>query len=206
MIVAALASVVSVAHHPVIKTHHGPQVFTEIAQISAVAELMHASVIALTLVLVFSAVVLSVRLQLRAPAIAALVAYAFGALAWTGAALLDGFFTTAIGSRYLHAPGDAVQAGIALLVFCSTGIQILTKTGLIASSAAILLWSGALLTRGREGIAVAVIGVASIALQGAVIVVTGPAITAHTIPLVVGAQALWYLAAGIWLTRSTDPS
>lgn len=206
MIFAAFATLIAVSHHPVIKTHHGPAVFAEIAQISTAAQVMHASVIALALVLVFAAIVLSRQLQMRTPAVAALTAYAFGSLAWTGAALVDGFFTPAIGARYLHAPADAVQSGIALLVLCGAAIQILSKTGLIATSAAILLWSAALLPRGREAVAVAITGIVSVAFQAAVLAFTGPSITAHTIPLIVGGQALWYLAAGIWLTRITDPS
>jgi len=207
MIIAALASVLAVMHHPAIRARSGHAVFVAIGHISSTDQTMHAAVIEFTIALVFALCVLSLRLLMQPPAIAALICYSFGAIAWVGAALLDGFFTPTIAARYIDAPATAVSSGLALLQFCAIGIQIFTKFGIATTGVAILLWSAVLVRLGRPAMVAAGVGIVAVLIEAYVAIFTGPIITARTIPYVVAAQTMWYVVVGMWMMGGLiDPS
>jgi hypothetical protein len=92
------------------------------------------------------------------------------------------------------------DVGVALLRFCSIAIQLFTKSGIAAISAAILFWSISFVRAGRGPLLAAIVGVIG-ALSQVYILVQSSVITAHTIIFIVIAQMLWYFIVGLLLTR-----
>lgn len=202
LVVCAVLSVFVLSHHPAVKMQGSGEIFGRIAQITFADRLVHGLVILFTIGLLFSLCVFSRRQGIhRGTVLLALIFYAFGAGALIAASLVDGFFVPAIGAMYQGASRTEVEAGIALLRFCSIAIQVFTKFGLIASTVAILLWSASFARAGHAPLYVAIIGAAVAISQVYFLLSTGPSITAQTIVIIVGAQMVWYFAVGILLIR-----
>jgi hypothetical protein len=200
LISAALASVTAAAHHPVIKAQGRDDLFAQIRESAVADRLVHGALIVCTMALLFALLRFAQRLGThRATVLLGLISYVFGAAAMISAALIDGFLVPEIGSSYLQAPSNTPDDGVAFLRFCSIAIQVFTKTGVIAVSVAILLWSAALIRAGRGPLLAAVAGVAVVLLQVYVFMRNGPAITAHTIIPIVVSMAVWYFAIGLLL-------
>jgi hypothetical protein len=200
LISAALASVTAAAHHPVIKAQGRDDLFAQIRESAVADRLVHGALIVCTIALLFALFRFAQRLGTqRTTVLLGLISYVFGAAAMISAALIDGFLAPEIGSSYLRAASNTPDDGVALLRFCSIAIQVFTKTGVIAVSVAILLWSAALIRAGREPLLAAVVGVAVVLLQVYVFMHSGPAITAHTIIPIVVSMAVWYFAIGLLL-------
>ena len=200
LISAALASVTAAAHHPVIKAHGRDDLFAQIRETAVADRFVHGALIVCTIALLFALFRFAQRLGTqRATVLLGLISYVFGAAAMISAALVDGFLAPEIGSSYLQAASNTPDDGVALLRFCSLAIQVFTKTGVIAVSVAILLWSAALIRAGRGPLLAAIVGVAVVLLQVYVLTHGGSAITAHTIIPIVIAMAVWYFAIGLLL-------
>lgn len=131
----------------------------------------------------FGTIVLSQRLE----ALGALVAYGFGLVAVMNAAVYSGLVATRVAGQYPD-------------LFLYTGYQNqgFALVYVVASCAAIVLWSIAMFKRAR-----------SIAIAG---VIVGPLILivlfSHLIGLdvhgfgaIVFAQSAWFIACGVWLVR-----
>jgi hypothetical protein len=164
-----------------------------ITQLGAADRAVHGILIVIIFAMIFSFTVYSLsrsRLHIGAPA---WVAFFAGSMSVIGAALIDGFFVPAFAERYLRmVPTDAAP-GLAILNASSIAIQILTRFGFLALSAATLLWSiDLLLERGRAR----VIGSLGILVAMAVVamLIFAATINVHSLLLIVGLQALWYLA------------
>ena len=146
---------------------------------------VHALALACLPVAFFGALVLSQRLN----ALGALVVYGFGVVAIMNAAVYSGLIATRV-------------AGQSPDLFMYTGYQnqAFALVYVVASSAAIVLWSAALFRQAR-----------SIAIAGLVL---GPlivlAVLAHLIGLdvhgfgaIVFTEAAWFIACGVWLINSS---
>jgi hypothetical protein len=200
LISAALASVTAAAHHPVIKAHGRDDLFAQIRESAVADRFVHGALIVCTIALLFALFRFAQRLGIqRATVLLGLISYVFGAAAMINAALIDGFLAPEIGSTYLQAASTTADDGIVLLRLCSIAIQVFTKTGIIAISVAILLWSASLIRAGRGPLLAAVVGVAVVLSQVYVFMHGGPTITAHTIVPIVVAIAVWYFAIGLLL-------
>ena len=200
LIFSVLGSFIAAAHHPVIKARGTNEFFARLKESSFTDRLVHGLLIAFIVAQLFAFCRFTRRQGVdRAPVLLGLILYALGAVAMIGAALVDGFLVPAVGESYLSAPQSTADMGFALLRFCSIAIQLFTKSGVILISAAILSWSVSLIRGGRGPILAAVAGVAAVLLQVYILAYGGPAITAHTIVLVVAAMAVWYCAIGLLL-------
>jgi hypothetical protein len=200
LILSALASVIAAAHHPIIKAEGRDDLFAQIRESAAADRVVHGALIVCSIALLFALIRFARRLGTqRATVLLGLISYVFGAAAMISAALIDGFLVPEIGSSYFQAASNTPADGVALLRFCSIAIQVFTKTGVIAVSVAILLWSASLIRAGRGPLLAAVIGVAVVLLEVYVFMSGGPAITAHTIVPIVVAMAVWYFAIGLLL-------
>ena len=102
--------------------------------------------------------------------------------------------TSTIGS-----PLPATDTGLSLLRFCSIAIQLFTKSGVIAISAAIPLWSASVIRAGPAPFLAALVGVAAVPSQVYILVYRGPTITAHTIVPIIAVIAVWYFIIGLLL-------
>ncbi|MGH7982247.1 MAG: hypothetical protein ACREFF_03765 [Candidatus Udaeobacter sp.] len=200
LISAALVSVTAAAHHPVIKAHGRDELLAQIRESAVADRLVHGVLIVCTIALLFALFRFAQRLGTqRTTVLLGLISYVFGAAAMISAALIDGFLAPEIGSSYLQAASNIPDDGVALLRFCSIAIQVFTKTGVIAVSVAILLWSAALIRAGRGPLLAAIVGVAVVLLQVYVLTHGAPAVTAHTIIPIVASMAVWYFAIGLLL-------
>lgn len=202
LVASAVLAVIALTHHPVTRAARGTDVFRQIRALAAIDREVHGALIAVTALVLFALCVFAQRRGPRRPwNLFALIAYALGAAAMIGAALVDGFFVPAIGFHF-GTPADAAS-GVALLRLCAIAIQIFTKLALIAMAVAFASWSADLIG-GKPPLRVivtAAIGFAAVATQAAIVAFGGPAITAHTILWIVGAQACWYVAVGTLLIR-----
>lgn len=125
--------------------------------------------------------------------VTAWVAFFAGNMSVIGAALTDGFFVPGFAESYLrNAPVDAAP-GLAILNATAVAIQILTRFGFLAISAAVLLWSvDLILERGQDRLIGALGVIASVAVVA--MLFFGGTINVHSLMAIVGLQALWYLA------------
>src|SRR5437588_12048664 len=96
-------------------------------------------------------------------------------------ALIDGFLVPKIGESYLDAAQATTDTGLSLLRFCSIAIQLFTKSGVIAISAAILLWSASLIRTGRAPFLAALVGVAAVLSQVYLLVYRWPKVPSQTV-------------------------
>ena len=200
LISSALASVTAAAHHPVIKAQGRDDFLARIRESAVADRFVHGVLIVCSIALLFTLFRFAQRLGTqRATVLLGLISYSFGTAIMINAALIDGFVAPEIGSSFLQAPSDIADDGIALLKLCSIVIQVFTKTGVITTSVAILLWSAALIRAGRGPLLAAVVGVAVVLVQVFVLAYGGPTITAHTIIPIVVAMAVWYFAIGLLL-------
>lgn len=137
----------------------------------------------------FGAVILSQRLE----ALGALIAYGFGAVAIMNAAVFDGLLVPKIAVRM--SDSDTWR-----ILFLYNGMlnQAFALVYVVASSAAIVLWSFAMR---REAKVLGVVGM----ILGPLITI--PVLThligldAHGFGMIVLVEGAWFIASGIWLVR-----
>lgn len=197
LVAGGAATVAGMLYHPSVGGA-GLDAIREIAEEGAVARLVHGAMLAALGVLLFGFSGLSERLGWRSPASrAAFVAYALGAVAMMGAAVVNGFAVNKVAGAFLASGSqDLDLAGSSLAVLralSSTWAQLAVG----AQAAAFGLWSAALWKRSR---ALAAGGLLAAAPAAASAVGILP-LDVHAYLAVVATQALWTAAAGIQLLR-----
>lgn len=181
LVLASLASVVMMAHHP---SHAGQGLLNQI---------VHGAMIAIVGATALGLVHFARRLGLeRLTVLAGLIAYGIALFADIGAATINGFVVTALAAR---GEGDH-----AVFAFAWEANQALARLGVVATGVAFLLWSIALVTRagwfgralGGLGIAAGIVptvllgsGMLTMNLRGALLIYAG--------------QAAWIALAGLYL-------
>jgi hypothetical protein len=163
---------------------------------------VHGALMALELVLVAGHLGLSRRLGLDRPVVtSAMVAYAFGAMAMMGAAVINGFAAAVFAGRYAMLAPDQVEPVRAALAAIGSIARCWATIAAVASSGAILLWSIALVAlRGAcraIGLAGMLLGIATAALLIAGMLV----MNVHGLIMLVLTQAIWAIAVGVQMTR-----
>jgi len=199
--VAALLTLISIAHHPTVHALKPAEAIPAIVAMAPMDRLVHAIVIAAMAAQLFGFAIYSLRRGLwRQSIIGALIAYSIGAAAIVAAALIDGFLVSGLAERYAAGGTAALTFGAAILQTCALAIQIATKLGLIATSIAIVLWSidliptpGALRAIGIFGV---VAGIAGIALTA-----VGGYLNPHSLLVIEAIAAFWNLAIATLLVR-----
>lgn len=201
LILSALGSLIAVAHHPVIEAPETNELLTRIRESAFADRFVHGALILFIVAQLFAFCRFTQRQGVRrAPVLFGLIFYVLGTVAMISAALIDGFLVPKIGESYLDAAQATTDTGLSLLRFCSIAIQLFTKSGVIAISAAILLWSASLIRTGRAPFLAALVGVAAVLSQVYLLVYRGPTVTAHTVVPIVAAMAVWYFVMGLLLT------
>ncbi|HET7923388.1 MAG TPA: hypothetical protein VFL30_00735 [Rhodanobacteraceae bacterium] len=200
LVATTLLSILMMAHHPSASTHEPASLAADIAGTATLSRIVHGTLIAIIGAELYAFAVFSGRLsQGRGAARAALVAYAIGAGAMIGAALISGFVVSNLGIYYSTAADPAPFVDFARV--CMTGNQALAKLGVVAMSAAIVLWSIALLHDRSRDRWLPIVGFVT-GLAPAIALFAGAIrLDVHGMLLVVVAQAIWNLAAGIALIR-----
>ncbi|HYJ30709.1 MAG TPA: hypothetical protein VEW25_10255 [Allosphingosinicella sp.] len=182
MIAAAAGALLAMGHHP--SGAHGG---------SALAGIVHASMIALLGLLIFGFTHMARRRGLDRPAVlAGLLAYGIALFGHVGAATINGFVVPALAARGVTAHD--------LFLFAWEMNQALAKLGVYATSAAYLFWSAELIGEGRTRLLgalglVAAILPASLLASGAIrLDVTGAFIS-------YAVQVGWAALVGLHLLR-----
>jgi hypothetical protein len=200
--VSALVAILAVAQHPTVAIHAPAQAIPELVRLAPLDRLVHGILIAVMLALLFAFSIFSLRRGLdRQTTVGGFVAYAFGCLAVIGAAIIDGFVTPDIASRYVRVNPDDIKSAVPLLLFCAIAIQNLTKLGFIAMSTGICVWSAGLVRSPGALRVTAIVGFAA-AFLPLLILAYVPYLNPHSVGAVVILQGAWYLAiAALLLTR-----
>jgi hypothetical protein len=200
LVAATLLSILMMAHHPTAGTHDAAALAADIAGSATLSRVVHGVLIALIAFELYAFIVFSAQIARgRSAARAAIVAYAIGAGAMVGAALISGFVVSSLAKYYAGIADPAPFTDFARV--CMTGNQALANLGVIAMSAAIVLWSVALLHDPARRRWLAIVGLVT-GLAPAVALFSGAIhLDVHGMMLVVLAQAIWNLAAGVMLIR-----
>jgi hypothetical protein len=190
----------AISHHPVVQGRHGIETLQAVVQLGTKDRLVHGALIAIIFAMIFSFTVYTLGRSRLYLCVAAWVAFFAGSMGVTGAMLIDGFFVPGFAEHYLRTMPIDAAPGLAILNAAAVTIQILTKSGFIALNVATLLWSiDLLLDRGQARIIGAIGVIASLA--GTCLVLFGGTINVHSLLVIVGIQALWYLAIAWRMAR-----
>jgi hypothetical protein len=202
LIVATLATIPAVAHHPSItRAHDAADVLRRMVALRVADEAVHAVVIAITAALLFGFAAYAAR---RGPArplvLAGLVAYALGSVTVIGAGAIDGFIIPGIAARYVGATGPQIAIAVQMITAAAIAIQVLTKIWLIATACAVIAWSADL---AHERGIVRGAAVAGFVTSAAVVAVAAFAgyVNPHVLGIVVLVQSLWNVGIGVLLVR-----
>lgn len=184
---------VAISHHPVAPRRRGLEALQAVVGVGPADRIIHGLLVLIIFAMIFSFTVYTLtRVRLSICALA-WVAFFAGDMCVVGAALTDGFFVPAFAESY-HAstPIDAAP-GLTILKAAAVAIQVLTKFGFLALSAATLFWSIDLfLDRGQNRI-IGLLGlIASLAVVA--LLIFGGTVNVHSLLVIVALQALWYLA------------
>jgi hypothetical protein len=200
LVAATLLSILMMAHHPTASTHEPASLAADVAGTATLSRIVHGVLIALIGAELYAFTVFAARIARgRSAARAGLVAYAIGAGAMIGAALISGFVMSSLAGHYASAPDPAPFVDFARLSM--TGNQALANLGVFAMSTAIVLWAIALLHGAPRGRWLALVGFVT-ALAPAIALALGTIrLDVHGMLAVVLAQAIWNLAAGVALIR-----
>ena len=196
LIASALAGVVVMALHP---TVHGLMSPETGPRLTGVNVFVHSLALATVPALFFGLLALTRRLGATDLSIAALVAWGFGGVAVTSAAVASGFVAPGVIARIVGESGSKVPQ--AFLLYTGLWNQGFAKVYLVASCAAILLWSAAIL-RGAGMPRAA--GIAGVVLAGAVLVAffTGHlGLDVHGFGVMTLAQSIWLVWIGAAMLR-----
>ncbi|MES2443039.1 MAG: hypothetical protein V4574_09430 [Pseudomonadota bacterium] len=181
LILASLASVLMMAHHP------------SNAHDLALGQFVHGAMIAIVGATALGLVHFAWRLGLdRFDVLAGLIAYGIALSGHIGAATINGFVVTSLVAR---GAGDP-----AVFAFAWEANQALARLGVVASGVAFVLWSlGLIRQQGWAGRALGalgiVAGVAPMVLLGAGMM----RMNLHGAILIYGGQAAWIALAGLYL-------
>jgi hypothetical protein len=199
----ALLAIVAISQHPVASAKRGVQAFEAIVQVGPADRLVHGVLIVILFAMMFSFTVYTLgRSRLHLCALA-WVAFFAGNMCVIGATLTDGFFVPAFAERYLRTVPIDAAPGLAILSAAFVAIQVLTKFGFLALNAATLFWSIDLLLERGQARVIGLFGLIA-SVSGTALLLFGGTINVHSLLLIVGLQALWYLAIA-WRMISPPP-
>jgi len=196
LIGGTLAGMVTMAFHPT-----GHALLQDFERVSLINRAVHSLAIAGTIATVFGLTGLRRQLETRRSlADAALVSYAFGAVAVMFAAIASGFIQTELAAQGMAA-GDAGQESYAAVrEFAWAFNQACTKVFVVAGSIGIALFSLAMVRDPRFGAALGITGVL-VALVAILATVAGMPMNIHGFGAIVLGHGIWLLWTGARLVR-----
>jgi hypothetical protein len=200
LLVSALLSMFVLAHHPITGAHDLAGMLRSLERQAAMIEAVHGSLILLFLIMLLGYCGFCRRLGLARPLVTAgLIAFCVGTFAMITAAMINGFAVPDFASAYQDPSPDRTAAVAATLRMSWALNQAMAGLGVIAWSAAILLWSAVLVRGPTWSRATGLFGMAAaLAVAGALL---GGWVTLEVggFMAVVAVLTAWTLAAGALL-------
>ncbi len=202
LVVASLLALAFAMIHPQLTARDLPGVLRQMADGARFNGWVHGILMALYIVLVGGFTGLSRKLGWARPEVAvATAAYALGALAMMGAAVINGFALSRFAVRYLDIGPDQTAAVAASINMAGSIAGIWAGVGAAATSGAVLAWSLRLIrlpgaARGVGALGI-LIGIATIGLLAARTLI----LDLHGFLALVGSQTIWTVAVGVLLIR-----
>lgn len=204
LIAGAAGMVVTMIFHPT-----GHDLLAPAGEVARRNELVavatHSLALASTPVLFFGFLGLSRRLGAgRTPVAAALVAYGFGAVASTFAAVVSGLVAPTL-TRQMLGADEATRPALHRL-FSYNGLlnQSFAKVFVVASSLAVVLWSISVLKAGGFARAVGVVGCVVGTVSLLAFFSGHLRLNVHGFGLFIFAQSAWVALAGVLMCRAED--
>jgi hypothetical protein len=198
LIAGAFAGLVTMAMHPT-----GSQLIADVQHLAPVGLAVHSLALAALPVSFFGVIGLTrlLRLDGEAP-LAALVAYGMASAAVMIAAVASGLIAPGLAVQIVSSTG--ADHDFASAFFQYTGIinQAFAKVYVVASSAAILIWSSSILAHGRLARASGVLGVIVGVLALFAVTVGHMRLDVHGFGAVILCQGLWTITIGVLLIRA----
>ncbi len=202
----AALMLVFMAMHPAIHSHDVTGFFDEMERKALISGIVHGTLIGVMGVLVVGFRGFVERIgSTNALARAGLIAYIFGVAAHTLAALVNGFVVPGITARYGAHLDTADEATLfnsvrPLLALCGEMNRSAASVGVVAMSAAIVLWS-LLLLRREGGRFVGALGLVCGLMLPLGMALGQLAMDVHGFTVRVIVQSVWYLALAVQLIR-----
>lgn len=184
-----------VTHHPAARQTDPTAFIDSIAQQASADRLVHGTLAIAMTVMTSLMVGFAARLGLTRPhillgAVSSVLALVLICLAVT----LDGFVVPALAMRCAAIGGEYASETKTLLGFGGLQIEYMTRVALFALAGATALWAGELLLR-KDGARIArALGIVSAAGQIGILILGGARLNAHSLGMIVAAQAIWYLS------------
>jgi hypothetical protein len=201
LITASLAGILVMGVHP---AAHGALTPDQARALARLGAMVHSLAIAMVPVMFLGFLGVTRRLAPSELGVAALVAYGFAGVAVSSAAVVSGFVSTGLLEGMITADASARPTTNALLAMSSLLNQGYAKVFVVASSAAILLWSAAIWKTGRMPRAAAVagfvvgVGVLLVFFSGIL------GLDVHGFGVITFAQSAWTTWIGILMLRSSE--
>lgn len=188
--------------HPSVSGHDLNDVLAQMIAGATFNGWVHGILLTLLFVLVAGFFGLSVRLGIGRPVVAlAMTSQLLGALAMTGAGVINGFALGIFAGRYGHAGPDQAAAVSAAFNMAGSIAATWAGVGAVASSAAIALWSLRLVALGGAQRVLGAFGLV-LGLATAAMLISGTLIlNVHGFILLVLSQSIWTVAVGVQLGR-----
>ncbi len=200
LLIASVLTVALMATHPTVHAHEPAEFIGAVARQATTNAVVHGSLIVLMGILVYCYSCLASRLGLDSACVrAGLVAYVMGIVAVMPAALTGGFLIPEFVERFRDRPAQDLLVMKHILTLCSLAMQLGTRVWVVATSAAVILWSVALTGRGARTVGVlgVVAGVAPLVALAAGRLPTN----VHGVGAFVLVQAVWGVAVGVLMIR-----
>lgn len=197
---------VMVMHHPAARQADAAAVLSSIARQASADRMVHGTLAAAMTVMTSFMLGFAARLGFARPhVLLGAVSSALALVLICVAVLLDGFVAPALAMRCMTVGGNCASEAEALLRFGGLQIEFMTRLGLVALAGATALWSGDLILR-KDGARIAgALGLLSTMIQLGILVFGGERLNAHSLGLIVAAQAIWYASVGAIIVFRQGP-
>jgi hypothetical protein len=195
-----------VTHHPVGGQTDAAGIVGSIARQATADRLVHGTLAAAMTVMTSIMLGFAMRLGLARPhVLLGAVSSALALVLICMAVLLDGFVAPSLAVRCMTIGQECAVQTLALLKFGGLQIEFMTRLGLFALAGATALWAGDLVLR-RDGARIAGgLGLFSALAQFGILAFGDERLGAHSLALIVAAQAIWYLSVAAIIVFRQGP-
>lgn len=194
----------AMAHHPTAHGHDLPEVLHSMARINSLNAWVHGSLLVIVGLLAIGYAGFSDGLRFPRLARAGRPAYFAGALAMGVAGLINGFAAPAVARKLTASPAQDLNAAGPVFSALWELNQAFAAAGVVATGAAVVLWSMALVRQGGLGRWVGAAGIVATAALLIALIGGWLTLNVHGFGLFVLVQAVWGLmvaASMLWARR-----